>query len=280
MPKIDPHRKIIGTFHKTGSVLWQVICQQAEKEGVFRHSRLSGPEFDPRAEVVLSQHAHDTRTLLEKHQAPLQRSDRWVVCLRDPRDLIISAAHYHGVTHEKWCHVPYEQFGGMTYQEKINSYTALADKLRFEMENSAGRAILNMLAMRAVLSGPEAHFVRLEDLLQDTELAAYRACFAHLGFDPGRIVDLLAIAVERSFFSDPKALGRNKHARAGQVAEFKEVFDDALHTAFDAHFPGSLDALGYPAEGCSPKPTTFYANPRSDAQGRLWPARQPKVKGE
>ncbi|WP_425093538.1 hypothetical protein [Tropicimonas sp. S265A] len=268
-------RKVIGTFHKTGSVLWQLICEKAVAEGVFDCWNLTkGPEA-PTAEVILSLHAHTTTSLLAEHASPLSPQDRWVVCIRDPRDLVISAAHYHAVTKERWCHVPHKEFAGLTYQEKLNSFGTLSDKLLFEMDNSAGRAIRNMTRMRKELPDDIAHFVKLEHLLEDTGLRAFGDAFAFLGFDPGRIVDLLAIAVECSFFADPSALTRSKHARAGAVAEFTGVFDYSTTRRFEDLFPDSLAVLGYPEDGLSPRVSSQLTG-RTDAKGRFWPGRRPQ----
>ena len=270
MAKEDARRGIIGTFHKTGSVLWQRICEAAGREGVFRHWNLDLGDADPGAEVVLSLHAHRARSLLAEAGRPVTKRDRWLISIRDPRDLILSAAHYHGTTKEAWCHRPLAEFGGQSYQEKINSYSNLSDRFLFEMENSAGRAIRNMTAMRRELRDETALFVRLEDLLQDRDLETFRASFAFLGFEAGQLADLLAIAVEASFFSDPRALKRSTHARAGRVAEFQEAFDDRVLARFHAVFPDSLSVLGYPEAGVPSRPE---APPGAGV--RNWPARRP-----
>lgn len=263
-------RRIIGTFHKTGSVLWQTICQKASREGVFRHWHLTEGEADPSAEVVLSLHAHRTTSILASAGRPVTDMDLWLVSIRDPRDLIISAAHYHGITHEAWCHRPVPEFGGLTYQEKINSFPKMSDRFLFEMEHSAGNAIRGMTALGRELADRAALFVKLEDLLVDRQLEVFRRSFAFLGFSSGQLADLLAIAVEASFFSDPNAVARSTHARAGRVAEFREVFDDRVMARFGSLFPDALEVLGYPSEGMPE-----VAEVSSGARGRTWPNRRP-----
>jgi len=78
--------------------------------------------------------------------------------IRDPRDVVVSGCFYHGKSSEKWLHIKREDFGGLTYQEKLNSYSSFDDKLIFEMENSSRNIIQDMKSW----NDNNSHFIEIK----------------------------------------------------------------------------------------------------------------------
>lgn len=60
-------------------------------------------------------------------------SYRGLHLIRDPRDVILSGMHYHLRAPEKWLHDPEPDYGGLSYQEKLNSLDG-DGRLFLEME--------------------------------------------------------------------------------------------------------------------------------------------------
>jgi hypothetical protein len=60
---------------------------------------------------------------------------RGVSIVRHPKDQIISATRYHKNAIEPWLHRSRDEFGGMTYAEKLNSLDSWEEQVDFEMRN-------------------------------------------------------------------------------------------------------------------------------------------------
>ncbi|NOY69173.1 MAG: sulfotransferase [Deltaproteobacteria bacterium] len=161
--------------------------------------------------------------------------------IRDPRDTIVSGCFYHRKSREHWLHIKRKRFGGLSYQEKINSYESFDDQLLFEMEHSGRGGIQAMLAWdydnSAFLE------VKYEDLIKDTNLFLFHKIFAFLGF-PGRYLpEILKISYENSLFSGK--LRRSDHLRSGKTGQWEKYFKPTHKKKFLALFDNSLIKLGY-----------------------------------
>ncbi|MEM1276720.1 MAG: hypothetical protein AAGH74_09345 [Pseudomonadota bacterium] len=266
-------RKIIGTFHKTGTNLWKPICWQAHREGVFRLWDLD-TEVDYQNETaVCTDSAHSLEARLKEHSASLDTLDRLSICIRDPRDVIVSSAYYHCKTSEEWCHAPDKRFGGLTYQEKINSYENRQDQFLFEMENVGHFTISSMTKTKGRFDGQNCIFCRLEDLSHDYKLEKFHEVYSFLNFNPGQIVDLLAISLENSLFAKPDGVKQHHHARSISTAQFLREFEDRTRDRFNELFPDSVAKLGYPEDGLEIQAPDNYSY-STDEDGSLLPRRR------
>jgi hypothetical protein len=155
-------KMVVGTFHKTGTWLMIGIFSRICKELGYR-MWMRGTE--------------KTRDEWDLFLDPLSRFDpchlegnfRGTVVIRDPRDVIISGAFYHGRLkkgqNDAWVHLPSPAYDGMTYQEKLNSLPSDEARFAFEMDNMGGRTIERM--QRFVSLRPEFRLTRFEDLVTD-----------------------------------------------------------------------------------------------------------------
>ena len=166
---------------------------------------------------------------------------RGALVIRDPRDVVVSGAHYHARSNEPWLHRPRDAFGGRTYQEALLALPDMEARLVFELRQTGGRTIAEMLAARERYPG--FAMVRFEDLVTDHELKAFRALFAHLGFPEAAMDRLLAVAERNSVFS-----GRVKpslHVRSARPAQWRSEFTPAVLQAVMQRFPDAPERLGY-----------------------------------
>lgn len=79
---------------------------------------------------------YDFDMLLESHSDfDFNFPYRRIHIIRDPRDIIISGCFFHQASTEQCLHVSDPAYDGMTYQQKINSFSDINDQIIFEMEN-------------------------------------------------------------------------------------------------------------------------------------------------
>lgn len=234
---------LVGTHHKTGTVwMGNLFRQLAERLG---RSYFIGPPRDVPADVDIFQHVNSGFNM--PFMARLQRGSRpWrgIHIIRDPRDVIVSGCFYHQKSEERWLHIPTERFGGLTYQEAINSTKNVERQLLFEMEHRGRETIGFML--RWNYQRPHFMELRYEDLIQDEQLAEFRRAFVHLGLTGGDLETALDVAHSASLFGGFKSeLGKSLHLRSGETAQWRAHFTPALVARFKEMFPGGLAKLGY-----------------------------------
>ena len=162
--------------------------------------------------------------------------------IRDPRDVIVSAMHHHRTSNEKWLHKRRRAFAGLTYQEKINSLCDDRERLRFEMQNSAGRTIRDMESWDYSLAS--AIEFRYEDLIGDVELTRFTQLLMHLGFEDHEL-DACREAVRMNSLFGAIRPQERVHIRSGQGGQWKNVFDAGLAREFLEQFGDALVNLGY-----------------------------------
>lgn len=234
-----PHRMLVGTFHKTGTVLMAAILRDVAAEFGLSLWKPRGPAAeDPPPAWDLCFHAHS------RWPPELLRSvpHRGAIVIRDPRDVVISGAYYHATATEPWLHRPREALGGRTYAEAINALPDMQSRFRFEMEHAGRHTIRSML--RAVSAYPGFLVLRYESLAADEILAAFRSLFAHLGFGGEALERCLAIARRHSLFAGAKR--RSRHVRNGAPEQWRSEFTPDTLAAFNALHPGTVERLGYP----------------------------------
>lgn len=137
--------------------------------------------------------------------------------------------------------MPDPAFGGLTYQEKINSYGSLADQILFEMEHCTRSTIDQMLSWN--YQNPACIEVKYEALIMDTELHLFRKIFTFLGFPPHIVLRMLPIAYRHSLFSG-KAKNQ-AHIRSGRARQWPGYFTPDHKARFLALFGDALVTLGY-----------------------------------
>ena len=165
--------------------------------------------------------------------------------IRDPRDVIISAMHYHLGAKEAWLKRSRREFGGLSYQEKLNRLPSDHARYVFEMHHNAGRVIRAMLAWD--YTRLNSYEQRYETLVCDFEAEAFSSVVAHLGFASMTLKLCREKFVSNSLFGGLQTR-RTTHVRCGKNEQWKNVFDLGLAREFLADFGTALIDLGYESD--------------------------------
>jgi hypothetical protein len=231
----------VGTFHKSGTILLGDIFERAASrlglvflkpaKGFWDKGAAPRPDFD-----IL----FDGASRFLRSPRVFSRDARALVSIRDPRDLIVSAALYHMNSKERWVVMPSEHFSGKSYQQMLRALPDDAARFIFEMDHAAARTITKMLEVDR--NDTRVFVTGLDRLMTDRELDEYRRIFAFLGFGGEALATCLDIAAECSVFSGRVESGHVRHAAPGF---WRERFTPALADAFERRFPGAAERLGY-----------------------------------
>jgi hypothetical protein len=248
---------LVGTHHKTGTVwmasVFREISEQLavpylhlNKIGVSRRNREGRCEAlrrfisDASRRVIIFE-AHSEFPDLSEVDVHYKTHFRGIHMIRDPRDVVISAASYHARARETWLHVPQTKFGGLTYQEKNKSFSTLKEKILFELDYSNRNAVRAMVRFdrQAVFRD-----IKYEDVVEDTKMTAWREVLDYLGFEETELDSALQAVWAKSLFGGKK--GRGAHMTSGAKEQWRHVFDAALSEEYTRRFSAELAKLGYP----------------------------------
>lgn len=233
---------VISTHHKTGTV-WMATVFKAIAEDLGATYVDYWAERDNLAEAlkppfVLFNYDSDFRG----HADLLDRDDvRILHLIRDPRDVLISAMHYHCKAGETWLHEPVPGYDNVTYQRRLNAFETRHEQYVFEMENSTFSTLRDMQKWR--YGRPNCFEARYEKLRQDSEMPYWSGAMSFLGFDVAEQKVCRQRFWQHSLFGN--LVRGHKHVRSGDVAQWKREFTPPLAAAFRWKFPRLLQSLGY-----------------------------------
>ena len=228
------------SHHKVGTVwLSRVLTAVAESYGLrFHETQENG--IDHRADILHYLHTRDfDRTRLAR------RPFRGSHLVRDPRDVAVSAYHYHLWTNEPWAREPHPAWNGQSYQEYLSGLDK-DEGLLVEIEFSAGTVVRDMAEWD--YQQPEFCELRYEKLLAD-EPGQFARLFRHYGFTDDAVDRCVSIAEQFTFRRTAgRTLGDTKertHLRSGQPGEWREHFGSIHRERFEAVAGEALRKLGY-----------------------------------
>jgi len=231
----------IGTYHKTGTVWMQGIFQAAaEQLGIaFVGSDLSA-YAEATAPVAAGIYFDDHCRVPTALQGSATRGFRLV---RDPRDVVISGAHYHSKSTEPWLQRPIDRLGDRSYQQALIDQGDWLNRYAFEMEQTAAATTDHMVADISLESG-SFRTVRYEDLIcPDGGEACFSNLLEFLGFDASE-TDIVTGLYRQQSLAGGKSVDR-RHARSGKSQQWKSVYSRALAQKFVDLHGDALLALGY-----------------------------------
>jgi len=229
-----PNKILIGTHHKTGTQWLLSIFSRISDNYSLKLHQEDQKTLPDNYDIFFHDHSIFNLNLINDNY-------KGIHIIRDPRDVIISGCFYHQKSEEKWLHVPRQKFNGLTYQQKINAYDKIDDKILFEMENSAARNLGKVMNWN--YSNPNFLELQYENLIRDNTLVLFRRIFTFLGFPDSVIPDLLEIAYKRSLFSGQ--VGKSVHVRSGKPDQWKQYFLPIHKKRFLELFGNILIRLDY-----------------------------------
>jgi hypothetical protein len=234
---------VVATHHKTGTV-WM--------DGVFKAlaGDLGAQYINFRDDKVRLKERLRRRFILfcydsefGEHTHILDHEDvRIVHLIRDPRDVVISAMHYHKASREGWLHEPLLGYDNLTYQRALQQLPTRLAQYVFEMDNSSSSTLRDMAAWR--YGRANCFEARYETLRQDSGLVYWRKITDFLGLEAEEQAASCRRFWQNSLFGGLPRLG-NRHVRSGAVEQWRREFTPELASAFLKRFPGLLQGLGY-----------------------------------
>ena len=234
---------IVATHHKTGTVWMDGVFKALAREiGIqcidFRsaYGCRAGALRKPYILLNVDSNFRDCPQVLEREDV------RVLHVIRDPRDVLISAMHYHSKSAENWLHEPIPGYDNTTYQRRLRAQPTKFDRYLFEMDHSTAGTLRDLLDWRYGRSN--CFEARYEELRQDSQLKYWRRVSAFLGFGEREQAIASRCFWRNSLFGGLSRVG-NKHVRSGDVSQWKREFTPELARAFLLRFPGALQSLGY-----------------------------------
>lgn len=221
----------IGTHHKTGTAWLQAVF--------VRFAQISHCTFHNIRSGQLDDRDRPRRILFDYHCAFEDynlKNGRGFRMVRDPRDVLISAMHYHRRGSEAWMHR--ERSDGRTYVETINTLSD-EDALLFEIDENTGKTIREMTSFNG---GDAVKTVHYEDYIDDSNMENWFSLLLGSGL---RSVDLILAQqalYEKSLFGMKQKGG---HIRSGAKQQWRGKLSDKVLARFQDRFPHAVEILGY-----------------------------------
>lgn len=234
---------VVATHHKTGTVWMDGVFKTIAGDLGARYVAFGSgnAKFDKADKGPFVLLSHDSN--LGDCASLLDRDDvRILHLIRDPRDVLISAMHYHKASRESWLHEPIPGYDNLTYQRVLHNLPTKLAQYIFEMDNSSASTFRDMLKWH--YGRANCFEARYEDLRQDTQLVLWQRIMAFLGLDAQEQAAGSRRFWQNSLFGGLSRLG-NRHVRSGATDQWRREFTPELGAAFLERFPGLLQSLGY-----------------------------------
>lgn len=238
---------LFGCHHKTGTVWLRRFARSIAASTGRNFVETSDLDATQKRAVLARAASSDLPLLVFDHHSrfpPVENPACWrgLHLVRDPRDLVLSAANYHGWSDEAWLHVPLRELGGASYQATIRQLD-VPQAVEFELAHESADTIRDMLEFegnRIFLT------VGYEALVADTEPATLSAVADHLGIARSLVVRACAQARGSKAARQWRQQARvGTHVQDGSPRQWVWLYDPAMLESFERHFPGAAERLGY-----------------------------------
>lgn len=249
-------KMFVATHHKSGTMWMLTVFRAVCKSLGMRFVNGQRYHKNPEGCDAKATDAGQDQIIFNPHSTlrPEFFSDdyRVIHLSRDPRDMLVSATHYHLTAKEGW--LTWQRYGPnrtQTYQEVLTALPTIEQRLMFELENRSGKTFRGM--ERWPFGMPTVVELRYEDLIQDHKMTAFDQALSHLGFTQSERQTALAIYWQNSLFGgragkvDPAAASSNGHShiRHGGSGQWRDLFTPEIAQAFSLKHPEILRQYGY-----------------------------------
>ena len=210
---------IIGSYHKTGSLLFSHIwkCYFNKKKSDYKdYNNFFGVSDD------------------------MIKNTKCVVLIRNPYEIIMSGVRYHQITNEKWCQKKKNDLNGLSYKQHIQNLN-FDDKIIFEMENKANQTIKAIYNDMKNRNFNNILFIKLEDLYEKKNIPIIckkitEHCKISANIDSDKLTESFLKILNKSFH----------RTNENNSYTFNEYFKEYHINHFNKLFPkDTLKILGY-----------------------------------
>ena len=175
-----------------------------------------------------------------------ERGAKGLHMVRDPRDILVSGVRYHLKSDEAWLDRPSDKWGGMSFREKLRSYSSHDDQIRLELDNAMGNSIRNMANFndQGVFRN-----VRYEELIVDHDMMLFHELLVWLGLEGLELVRGLRSYWRKSLFGGMQhALTEKKdpHVHSGAPEQWRTSLSDKILGEIEDRLGDEIVKLGYP----------------------------------
>jgi len=229
-----------GAHHKMGTVwIMRVLERVAAEFGMkLTKSKTQRHLPDPDTDFFVALHSQFDMDLIGEAVGSHM--------IRDPRDAIVSGYHYHLWTSERWVKIPQDRFGGISYQQLLQSMDE-AEGLQEEIHRFA--ASVDCLRMKEWdFDHPQVLEIRYEDLWAN-QPEGFNKLFRHYGFSEPAVDICLRIAMSQSFEQISKAKrnldNKESHTRNGRPGQWRTAFSASHLRLIKAKLGDLIVQMGY-----------------------------------
>ena len=200
---------IIGSYHKTGSVLFSNIWKDYfnKKQYYKDYNNFNSVTND------------------------MIKNNKCIVLIRNPYEIIMSGVRYHQITNEKWCNIKDTKYNGLSYKKYIQKLN-FNDKIIFEMENCAYKtinAIYNDMKNRNFNNN--ILFIKLEDLYEKKNIPNIcekikNHCESFINIDSNKLAYYFFKNLNKSFHRTNKnnSYTFNEYFKEQHINHFNKLF--------------------------------------------------------
>lgn len=229
----------VGTYHKSGTIWLKTVFQEIAKYSDIKFFRKYKDEVRKyKRAIVFDDHSLFPTSFVN--------GSRVLHVIRDPRNMLVSATHYHQrapETREKWLHIPRKGLGGMSYKDYLKALPTFDEKLKFEMKNSH-RANMNLMASWDY-DQKNSIELKYEELLDDLNGELFARCLRKLGVGSEDVVDFgVKIFLENHKYVSLGANSLQGHIREKETS-WRNEFSKDFAKFYCAEYGELLVKLGY-----------------------------------
>ena len=227
-------------YHKCLTLYFdRVFRKLSERIGLTYQYEPKDGKVPSNVDVVLFPHGE-----MDWNAVPVNLRGSHIV--RDPRDLLVSAYHYHLRTTEEWCAKPnpaHKRLGAdESYQDRLHSLSQ-EDGILFELSNVSG-AIINSMSKWPY--GDERILELRFEAMVGNEREHFQKIFEWYGMPEEHLTVALDIAESLSLKKLPSNAEGLQHARPGSKhGQWREFFTPKIKAAFKERYADAVLTLGY-----------------------------------
>ena len=238
----------VATLHKCGTVLMKNIFSAFAKDNNLKFINVEKDDYKSINFTNNNIYFDDHSYYLEHLEKSFNYEFKLLQCIRDPRDLLVSATKYHQTSKEKWLHENEDRFNGASYYEMINNLNTFEEKCFFEIQNATYITMENLNIFSTIPSKYKKNitFIKLEDLMKDYDFIEYKRIFEFMNFEEKYLNSFIKYCRNNSIWNISEVnIHTNKHIQHRKSGFWKQELPKSLIDYINYKWPNLIKNLGY-----------------------------------